>query len=184
MPKVILQPKETILKVAREILETEGYSALSIRSLANKSGVSVGTIYNYFQDKNTLDHYLMSTFWRDFELAVEAICMDQQLDFFTQLEMIHYKMADFMQLFQSLFSTALESRNYQYSQQDREEKNAMQMRIAQSIEKALCFSYPNLDVGLSPSEITAWILNSLMMVSHLRSMTYQQLVKIIKTVIQ
>lgn len=184
MPKIILQPKETILKVAREILEIDGYSALSIRSLAIKSGVSVGTIYNYFQDKNTLDHYLMSTFWRDFELAVEEICMDQQLDFFTQLEMVHYKMADFMQLFQSLFSAALESRNYQYSQQDREEKNAMQMRISQSIEKALCFSYPQLNVGLSPAEITDWILNSLMMVSHLRSMTYQQLVKIIKTVIQ
>lgn len=202
MPKIIMQPKETILKVARGILETDGYSALSIRALAIKSGVSVGTIYNYFHDKNTLDHYLMSAFWHDFELAVETICRNDQIEFFAKLDLVHRKMAEFMQLFQTLFSSAIENREYQYSERDRQEKNAMLTRISMSLEKALISSYPTLnstdltiatteegkddsfhETNLSAAEITTWILNSLMMVSHLRSMTYEELVKIIRRVI-
>ena len=46
--------KEELLENAYEIAEEGGVSALSIRGLATKSGVSVGTVYRFFAAKDEL----------------------------------------------------------------------------------------------------------------------------------
>lgn len=46
--------KEELLENAYEIAEEGGISALSIRGLATKSGVSVGTVYRFFAAKDEL----------------------------------------------------------------------------------------------------------------------------------
>jgi len=40
--------KEEILKTSRELIRQQGWSSVSIRSVAAACGVSVGSIYNYF----------------------------------------------------------------------------------------------------------------------------------------
>ena len=44
----IVTSKEEILKTSREMIRQQGWSAISIRSVAAACGVSVGSIYNYF----------------------------------------------------------------------------------------------------------------------------------------
>jgi AcrR family transcriptional regulator len=51
MPKIIDNLRDTIINTGREILLKEGYSSFSIRTLAEKSGIATGTIYNYFESK-------------------------------------------------------------------------------------------------------------------------------------
>lgn len=46
--------REELLEEAYRIADTQGVSALSIRSLARASHVSVGTIYNHFSSKDEL----------------------------------------------------------------------------------------------------------------------------------
>jgi len=53
MPKILENVEEKIIEEAEGILLNEGYSALSLRKLAKKSHIAVGTIYNYFKDKNS-----------------------------------------------------------------------------------------------------------------------------------
>ena len=43
--------KEEILKTSRELIRQQGWSSVSIRSVAAACGVSVGSIYNYFDSK-------------------------------------------------------------------------------------------------------------------------------------
>lgn len=50
----VVTSKEEILKASREFIRTQGWSALNIRSLATACGVSVGSIYNYFDSKAKL----------------------------------------------------------------------------------------------------------------------------------
>jgi AcrR family transcriptional regulator len=43
--------KEDILAASRELIEENGWAAVSIRSVAAKCSVSAGTIYNYYESK-------------------------------------------------------------------------------------------------------------------------------------
>ena len=47
----VVTSKEEILKTSRELIRREGWSAVNIRSVAAECGVSVGSIYNYFDSK-------------------------------------------------------------------------------------------------------------------------------------
>ena len=50
----IVTSKEEILKTSRALIQEQGWSAVSIRSVAAACGVSVGSIYNYFDSKAEL----------------------------------------------------------------------------------------------------------------------------------
>lgn len=181
MPKKIAMPKETIVKVARELLETEGYGALSIRNLALKSGVSIGTIYNYFEDKRMLDVHLMTAFWSDYEDSVDKICNDNQVDFYEKMRQINSEMTRFVGQFKDLFTQVFENRNYSYSPHEKTVKAHMIRRMTHSIEKAVIAESASLaDSDPNANEIAGWILNSMMLVSHMNAMSYDDLEKFIR----
>ena len=55
--------KEEILKTSRELIRRQGWSAVSIRSVAAGCGVSVGSIYNYFDSKTNLIGATVESVW-------------------------------------------------------------------------------------------------------------------------
>ena len=55
--------KDEILKTSRELIRQQGWSALSIRSVAAACGVSVGSIYNYFDSKAELVSATVESVW-------------------------------------------------------------------------------------------------------------------------
>lgn len=59
----IVTSKEEILKTSRELIRREGWSAISIRSVAAACGVSVGSIYNYFDSKAALMGATVESVW-------------------------------------------------------------------------------------------------------------------------
>lgn len=54
---------EEILEVALLIAKKEGVDKLSIRKLASACGIAVGSVYNYYPDKESLVTALAETFW-------------------------------------------------------------------------------------------------------------------------
>lgn len=61
----IVTSKEEILKTSRELIRRQGWSAVSIRSVASACGVSVGSIYNYFDSKADLVGTTVESVWRE-----------------------------------------------------------------------------------------------------------------------
>ena len=55
--------KEDILKTSRELIRRQGWSAVNIRSVAAACGVSVGSIYNYFDSKAALVSATVESVW-------------------------------------------------------------------------------------------------------------------------
>ena len=47
----IATSKEEILQTSRKLIQQQGWSAVSIRSVAAACSVSVGCIYNYYDSK-------------------------------------------------------------------------------------------------------------------------------------
>ena len=59
----VVTSKEELLKASRELIRQEGWSAVNIRSVAAACGVSVGSIYNYFDSKAALVGAAVESVW-------------------------------------------------------------------------------------------------------------------------
>lgn len=61
----IANSKEEILNSSRRLIQEQGWSSISIRSVAAHCGVSVGSIYNHFSSKSELVCATVESIWRD-----------------------------------------------------------------------------------------------------------------------
>ena len=62
--------RQEILQAAQEVLTTEGFAEGRMETIAARAGVSVGTLYNYFQDRTEL----IQTLWaQHHEQLVQAV---------------------------------------------------------------------------------------------------------------
>ena len=59
----VVTSKEDILKTSRELIQQQGWSAINVRSVAAACGVSVGSIYNYFDSKTDLMGAAVESIW-------------------------------------------------------------------------------------------------------------------------
>lgn len=55
--------QEKILEQAMEIAKREGVDKLSIRKLSSACNIAIGSVYNYFPDKDTLVTAMAEEFW-------------------------------------------------------------------------------------------------------------------------
>lgn len=76
----VVTSKEEILKTSRKLIQQQGWSALSIRSVAAACGVAVGSIYNYFDSKAALVSATVESIWREifYRPEDEAVFWDTQ----------------------------------------------------------------------------------------------------------
>lgn len=59
----VVTSREDILKTSRELIQQQGWPAINIRSVAAACGVSVGSIYNYFDSKAALVSATVESVW-------------------------------------------------------------------------------------------------------------------------
>lgn len=63
MPKILESPREKILKEAKIELKKNGYKKLSMRELAKSCNIGLGTLYNYFKNKNEILKCIIREDW-------------------------------------------------------------------------------------------------------------------------
>ena len=63
MPKIIEDAEKRILEVAKEELYQDSPSSFSMRVIAKKAGIAVGTIYHYYPDKMNLIAAILLSDW-------------------------------------------------------------------------------------------------------------------------
>lgn len=57
--------KEEILRACRKIVSEQGLPALNMRTLAKECGIALGTLYNYYSDKDELVIEAIESVWQD-----------------------------------------------------------------------------------------------------------------------
>jgi AcrR family transcriptional regulator len=103
------EKKDRIIQFAYDLFNQEGYNAISIRKIAKAAGVSIGTIYSYFQDK------------RDIYIATAALYGNQMYENFSSVikkgkfptenveEVIYTIIIKFKEIIQSHYNFHLDS---------------------------------------------------------------------------
>lgn len=74
-----LTSREAILSAGKEIVSQSGIQALNMRELAQKCGISVGSIYNYFPSKEDLIIATVESIWT--EIMYDSIGFHSKLGF-------------------------------------------------------------------------------------------------------
>jgi AcrR family transcriptional regulator len=72
---------QQILDSALELLETEGISQLSLRTLATRLGVKAPSLYRYFPDRASLEAALAATITQSLHAALAAVDPEHTADF-------------------------------------------------------------------------------------------------------
>ena len=57
--------RDEILEASRLMLQEKGWSAIHMRSVAVRCGVSVGSLYNYFPSKTELVAATVESVWQE-----------------------------------------------------------------------------------------------------------------------
>jgi len=65
MPKIIKDVEETIKKCALELFIDYGYDQVDMKMIGIKSGVAVGTLYNYYANKKSLYTIILEESWEN-----------------------------------------------------------------------------------------------------------------------
>lgn len=88
----IVTSKEDILKTSRKLIRQQGWSAINIRSVAAACGVSVGSIYNYFDSKAALMCAAVESVWHEIFHRPEdsAVFQDTQACIIWMYERMEY----------------------------------------------------------------------------------------------
>lgn len=68
----IITSKEIILSESKELVRELGMTSLNIRDVAQKCGISVGSVYNYFTSKDDLIIATVESIWTEI-LEVEKV---------------------------------------------------------------------------------------------------------------
>lgn len=76
MPKIIEDLPFRLSEEARRQVEQDGYSALTIRSVAKSCGIGVGTVYNYFPSKESLVASYMLRDWERCYTVLQHQCTE------------------------------------------------------------------------------------------------------------
>ena len=57
--------REYIMQVCRKIASAQGLETLTMRRVARECGIALGTLYNYYSDKDELLIAAVESIWRE-----------------------------------------------------------------------------------------------------------------------
>lgn len=103
IPKIIPNARQKLLAEARHQINSGGYSATTIRSIAKACDIGIGTVYNYFPSKDALVATFMLEDWmQTLSIMNEQIsCADSNRD---RMECIYAGLTDFLGRNSALFN--------------------------------------------------------------------------------
>ena len=179
MPKILENPKESILIFAKEIVLNTGIENLTMRSVSKKSGIAVGTIYNYFPTKQDLILELIENYWHEYLHSIEEVDKSND-DLFVKLEKIFNKLNFFVDTFKQVW---IKNSNSEYTEDGRLRKNIFLDKLNKKLEAILVEEQNRSTITLSvePTILAKFLILNFIMMSQMKQFAYEDFNKIIKS---
>ena len=132
MPKILENVRENLLQEAKKQVMEEGYSSMTIRSVASACGVGVGTVYNYFPSKDNLVANFMLEDWVVCRGKMQLACNESGTDVEKALRGIYEALQTFMGIYAAMFADEGAAKNFKASFQQRHKM--LRGQIAEPLE--------------------------------------------------
>ncbi len=97
MPKLIFNIEDKIFLSAKELFYEKGYEHVNMKEISNRADIAVGTLYNYFSNKNELYISVLENSWNDtFEKLDEILSknIDGKIKLKSSLTLIYEEILD------------------------------------------------------------------------------------------
>lgn len=120
MPKKIQDLKEKLTANGRIVLQERGFQGFTMRYVAEKCGIGLGTAYNYFENKDTL---LASIMLEDWQTGLERCVkqMDETEDPLEKSESMYACISSFSEQYERVWAQYTESGKQGYSRKNTHE---------------------------------------------------------------
>lgn len=102
MPKIIENIRENILVKGKEMLLEESYNNFNIRKLAKNCGIGLGTLYNYFDNKEVLVYNIFRSDWENTLMLCDEL-KEEKLPLRKKLQMIYISLETFVSQYLRVF---------------------------------------------------------------------------------
>ena len=94
MPKIIENLDQNIRGIAKELFRTQGFEQTSMRQIAQHTNIAVGTLYHYYNDKESLYHHILIDTWRQIKNKLDFLSNQSQSPHNTFQQMIKTLIAE------------------------------------------------------------------------------------------
>lgn len=102
MPKILQNPRETMLKEGYKLLEDKGYKNFSMRELANRCDIGLGTLYNYFENKMSLVREIFNDTWMQIIKDLKTV-NEKNISFEEKIKLIYLGLEKFLTYHKEVF---------------------------------------------------------------------------------
>lgn len=110
MPKILDEARENLLRAARRQVLSVGYSGMTMRSVAQECGYSVGTVYNYFKSKDYIVAAFMLEDWQQLNDSLIGECAGKAAN--EGLRLIYKGVQEFTTRYHPLFTDKNAQKTY------------------------------------------------------------------------
>lgn len=93
--------REEIMRVSRKIVSEKGLPALNMRALAKECGIALGTLYNYYSDKDELVVAAIESVWQD---ILEKSVPDSRVSFSQYVTHIYARILSGLKYYPDFFA--------------------------------------------------------------------------------
>lgn len=170
MPKVLLNPRENILKEGKKVLIEKSYRSLNIRDIAKSCDIGIGTFYNYFKNK---DELVIEIFMYDWNKIINSSkeMIDKNIDLKEKLRFIYTGMDEFLSNYMSVFYELTMVKG-----KDRKDHYHMDM-IYEVVSEILCFhkSKGEIKNKLPVDKLCKLIVANMLSISREKFITFDEL---------
>lgn len=140
--KISEEKQQKILDAALNEFAQYGYSEANINKIAERAGISVGSIYKYFNDKQSL-YLMIVNYSADTLKEVLSQIIGQNDDFFTMVEKIIGAIQEYSKIYENLFKL--------YNEMTAENNFELTWKTAGSVEGVTADLYSSLIVKAQES---------------------------------
>ncbi|MCK5129788.1 MAG: TetR/AcrR family transcriptional regulator, partial [Clostridiales bacterium] len=95
-----INPKQTILSTAKEIAKKQGINKISIRQVVKLSGISIGTVYNYYSTKADLLVAVIGDFWKEAFMQKEFMTLGDK-GFYNKIQEIYESLYKYLSTYKT-----------------------------------------------------------------------------------
>jgi AcrR family transcriptional regulator len=182
MPKIIEEPREAILRHAKNIVLDEGFEQLTIRKVAKNADISIGTIYNYFPTKRDLTIQLMEDYWGSYLCVIDEIDQEQP-DFYKKMLQIYQQLDLFVKTFQEVW---IKNASGSHPDEPFIKRKHFFDKLSKRLEDILlnAQSAGTIKLSIEADTIAQFLMLNYFMMSMMNQFNYESFEKILKKLFQ